>query len=62
VNYPFLTGDYLLTCKANNIYVPTQFEIEEYCKNKRHTICPFFKFKDHLKKEKYTADSNISNN
>jgi len=47
VNCPFLTGNYLLTCKANNVYVPSQFEFEEYCKSKRHTLCPFFRLKEY---------------
>ena len=56
-NCLFLTGNYLLTCNANNVYIPSQFEIEEYCKDKRHTFCPFFKFKDQFKKER--TGSNI---
>jgi hypothetical protein len=40
---PFLSGNYLFTCKAHDVYVPSKFEINEYCTNKRHTLCPFFR-------------------
>ncbi len=40
---PFLTGRYMYTCTANSeAYIPSQFELEEYCRGKRHTMCPFY--------------------
>ncbi len=39
----FLAGKYMLACKAGrHSYVPSSFEIEEYCKTGRHGICPFY--------------------
>lgn len=39
----FLTGRYMYSCTVHQkeVYVPSQFEIEEYCTSKRHTMCPF---------------------
>jgi hypothetical protein len=40
---PFLQGTYLLSCKASReVYVPSQFEFDEYCTHGRHTMCPFY--------------------
>lgn len=43
----FLTGNYLLACKAaSKVYMPSSFEINEYCESSRHKVCPlFFKVK-----------------
>ncbi len=39
----FLRGMYLQSCKAGkNVYVPSSFELGEYCRSKRHKICPFY--------------------
>ena len=39
---PFLAGTYMFSCTANkDVYVPSQFEFEEYCKSIRHKMCPF---------------------
>ncbi len=39
----FLTGKYLLACKAEGkVYMPSSFEIQEYCNSKRHKICPLY--------------------
>lgn len=45
---PFLNGDYIFTCGVNKVYIPSSFEVSEYCKGrgKRYTLCPFFKFKE----------------
>ncbi len=40
---PNITGKYRLSCNAHEkaeIYVPSLFELEEYCKNSRHSRCP----------------------
>ena len=40
----FLTGRYMLSCTAIRIgYVPSRFELDEYCTSRRHTMCPFFR-------------------
>jgi hypothetical protein len=36
----FLTGNKILSCKAyKGVYVPSLFELEEYCTNTRHKLC-----------------------
>jgi len=43
MNCPFLYGTYLLSCKSSrDVYVPSAFELEEYCKSRRHKICPYY--------------------
>ncbi len=40
---PFIWGKKLLSCSAHekaDIYVPSIFELEEYCKTARHARCP----------------------
>ncbi len=40
---PYITGKYRLSCTAHEkaeVYVPSLFELEEYCKNTRHSRCP----------------------
>lgn len=40
---PYITGKYRLSCTAHEkaeVYVPSLFELEEYCKNIRHIRCP----------------------
>ena len=40
---PMLTGKYMLSCTAlKEVYVPSIFEFEEYCKKPLHTMCPFY--------------------
>ncbi len=40
---PHLQGRYLQSCKASrDVYVPSQFEYEEYCRHGRHTMCPLY--------------------
>jgi len=40
---PFLSGEYMLSCKAlREVYVPSIFELDEYCKNIQHRMCPFY--------------------
>jgi hypothetical protein len=52
MNCPFLIFGYGLTCKANNTYSPSRFQVDEYCrsKRKRYAVCPFFKFRGKEKK------------
>jgi hypothetical protein len=39
----FLSGKYMLSCKAlREVYVPSSFEIDEYCKSIQHRMCPFY--------------------
>lgn len=39
----FLGGNYLLACKAEHrAYMPSPFEIQEYCTTTRHKVCPFY--------------------
>lgn len=38
----FLTGRKVLTCTGNSdIYVPSLFELEEYCQSGKSELCPF---------------------
>ena len=40
---PFLTGKYMFSCGAlREVYVPSAFEFDEYCKQDRYKICPFY--------------------
>ena len=40
---PFITGKYMFSCKAlKEVYVPSEFELGEYCRQSRHKICPFY--------------------
>ncbi len=40
---PHLQGEYLQSCKASKaVYVPSQFEFDEYCTQSIHTMCPFY--------------------
>jgi hypothetical protein len=39
----FLSDKHLLICTAGDgSFVPSAFEIEEYCKTKLHKICPIY--------------------
>lgn len=40
---PYLTGKYLISCSVSREpYVPSAFEIQEYCISGRHSMCPFY--------------------
>lgn len=40
---PYLERWVVSVCKAvSNTYVPSNFELQEYCKTKSHKKCPFF--------------------
>ncbi len=52
---PFITGKYILTCTAHekaDVYVPSLFELEEYCKSIRHPRCPL-KYQDSGKQNSF---------
>ncbi len=55
----FLSGKYLLACRAENkVYMPSSFEIQEYCNSNRHKICPlYFKVKTEEKTGFQSLDS-----
>ncbi|MBF0505410.1 MAG: hypothetical protein HQL09_01120 [Nitrospirae bacterium] len=39
---PYLTRWLIYTCQAGeDPYVPSLFQLEEYCKSKQHKKCPF---------------------
>jgi hypothetical protein len=39
----FLSGRYMLKCIVGpRSYVPSSFELGEYCKTKQHRICPLY--------------------
>ncbi len=39
----FFKGNFMMTCKAGvNVYVPSAFEIKEYCGSIRHKVCPLY--------------------
>lgn len=42
MNCPFITGKYMLSCAACQAYVPSIFELDEYCKTSRYTMCPCY--------------------
>lgn len=40
---PFLVGKYMYSCSASKeVYAPSAFEMEEYCKNTGFKLCPFY--------------------
>jgi hypothetical protein len=40
---PFLTGNYMLSCSAyGDVYVPSNYELKEYCRHGAHTSCPLY--------------------
>ncbi len=40
---PFLVGKNMYSCSASKeVYAPSAFEMEEYCKNTRFKLCPFY--------------------
>jgi hypothetical protein len=40
---PFLHGKYLQSCVASReVYIPSEFEFQEYCTHSRHKICPLY--------------------
>ncbi len=39
----FLSGNYMKYCiESRENYIPSSFEMEEYCTSRRHTLCPLF--------------------
>lgn len=40
---PFLEGKRILSCRSlGAVYIPSIFELNEYCTRDRHKKCPFF--------------------
>ena len=40
---PYLTGTYMSSCIANSeVYIPSSFELAEYCRSSGHRRCPFY--------------------
>jgi hypothetical protein len=40
---PFLKGRYMFSCSARReVYVPSIFELGEYCKTTRWRVCPLY--------------------
>lgn len=40
MNCPFLAGKDMLSCAAlKDVYVPSSFELDEYCKQTLHKMC-----------------------
>ena len=40
---PFLTGNNMLSCGAfRAVYIPSIFELNEYCRHERHAMCAFY--------------------
>ncbi len=55
---PFLTGKFMFSCAAKKeVYVPSTFEIDEYCKNDRHKICPHYCKRESAERFNYFSDS-----
>jgi hypothetical protein len=40
----FLKEDPRLSCTINDesLYIPSAYQLREYCRTERHAICPFF--------------------
>ncbi len=39
----FLKGKYMLSCSARReVYVPSIFELGEYCRSTRYKVCPLY--------------------
>ncbi len=44
---PLLKGKYMITCTAvQEGYIPSLFELEEYCRQAKHRTCPLFRAAD----------------
>ena len=42
VECTFISGQYLLRCGASRAHVPSDFELNEYCKSYMHKVCPIY--------------------
>jgi len=39
-----LTGKYMICCTAvKESYIPSMFELDEYCRQDRHKMCPLYR-------------------
>lgn len=49
----FFTGKFMMSCRANaDIYVPSSFETQEYCRTGRHKVCPLYSKARNLDQER----------
>ncbi len=40
----FLKGNYMIRCTAvPESYIPSIFELDEYCRGPRHRLCPLYR-------------------
>ncbi len=54
---PFLTGKFMFSCTAKKeVYVPSAFEIDEYCKTDRYKICPHYCKRESAERFNYCSD------
>jgi hypothetical protein len=50
---PHLSESYILSCKADlGVYVPSLFELNQFCQSDRHTVCPYYSLVDNGPPEK----------
>ncbi len=41
---PYLKGKYMITCTSvKEGYIPSIFELEEFCRHAKHTLCPLYR-------------------
>jgi hypothetical protein len=41
---PHLAGNYFKSCSAlRDAYVPSRFQMDEYCSSQWHSLCPLFR-------------------
>lgn len=57
----FYTGKFMMTCRAGlTAYVPSSFEIGEYCGNSRHKMCPLYARARNLEERRiFLSDSKV---
>jgi len=55
----YLTGGTILACRANlRLYVPSMAELDAYCTNGKHDVCPVYNGKTFGSSEFYPAREN----
>ena len=44
MNCPYLSGKYFKSCAVSReAYVPSTYEMDEYCATNRHSLCPCYR-------------------